>query len=573
MYELSINNKYHEIMTMIEQKPSNLEKAYYYSLIKRTDGLQKIMNKLKEQYTSFDYLQISNPKCYELAIYEFNNTCMRLLQNIVDDKDKEAGEKLKHLLSQAAARYSKAYNTIKDITNKDIDIQRMNEILLKHEEYYMKKDNQVKMSGTIYGDLFLIRQIAYDYYWFYKKNYLMMDWFSDVERMVTPYIKAVFCTYYPDEFQRNFQGKFLRTKVETYPIELLDVDMMVKHIKQKDLKSIALHYKVDSIDLSEGWDISVLFEDFCMSMKEYWNIWMIGQLETFSFLLSLCRLTTEQNTRIVKAFILLLTPSVEENINTIINNIYALSIYVKKHFDKNIGEYKDLLKLLINNNILLNLTTHKDAYPELIKTLSVLKDEELYNICCEEFDRIKDTTRRKMVWIYIYRNIFWEYDSNKWGNFIEENLNSSWNQEIFQFLYERKLLFDEKIKRYYIETFKAHTDNDRDICIYPDHKIEIIDDLIDLVLLGIVNENDIGFMKEYTYMNDYLKFIFEPQKFEYKNVKISDVMWCNFINSNLYREKLLEHKDEFWNKEEEKRIKLGFGTSFENRIAYKYLFD
>ena len=80
-------------------------------------------------------------------------------------------------------------------------------------------------------------------------------------------------------------------------------------------------------------------------------------------------------------------------------------------------------------------------------------------------------------------------------------------------------------------------------------------------------------MKEYTYMNDYLKFIFEPQKFEYKNVKISDVMWCNFINSNLYREKLLEHKDEFWNKEEEKRIKLGFGTSFENRIAYKYLFD
>ena len=477
------------------------------------------MNELKEQYTSFDYLQISNPKCYELAIYEFNNTCMRLLQNIVDDKDKEAGEKLKHLLSQAAARYSKAYNTIKDITNKDIDIQRMNEILLKHEEYYMKKDNQVKMSGTIYGDLFLIRQIAYDYYWFYKKNYLMMDWFSDVERMVTPYIKAVFCTYYPDEFQRNFQGKFLRTKVETYPIELLDVDMMVKHIKQKDLKSIALHYKVDSIDLSEGWDISVLFEDFCMSMKEYWNIWMIGQLETFSFLLSLCRLTTEQNTRIVKAFILLLTPSVEENINTIINNIYALSIYVKKHFDKNIGEYKDLLKLLI------------------------------------------------------YRNIFWEYDSNKWGNFIEENLNSSWNQEIFQFLYERKLLFDEKIKRYYIETFKAHTDNDRDICIYPDHKIEIIDDLIDLVLLGIVNENDIGFMKEYTYMNDYLKFIFEPQKFEYKNVKISDVMWCNFINSNLYREKLLEHKDEFWNKEEEKRIKLGFGTSFENRIAYKYLFD
>ena len=35
----------------------------------------------------------------------------------------------------------------------------------------------------------------------------------------------------------------------------------------------------------------------------------------------------------------------------------------------------------------------------------------------------------------------------------------------------------------------------------------------------------------------------------------------------------LEHKSEFWNKDEEKRITLGFGSSFENRVAYKYLFD
>ena len=50
-------------------------------------------------------------------------------------------------------------------------------------------------------------------------------------------------------------------------------------------------------------------------------------------------------------------------------------------------------------------------------------------------------------------------------------------------------------------------------------------------------------------------------------------MWCNFINSEKYRNLILKHRNEFWNKDEEKRIELGFGSSFENRVAYKYLFD
>ena len=67
-------------------------------------------------------------------------------------------------------------------------------------------------------------------------------------------------------------GGFVRTNVEVYPIELLDVDMIVKHIKEKNLKNITLYYKVDKITLSSEFDISVLFENFCLSMKEYWHL-------------------------------------------------------------------------------------------------------------------------------------------------------------------------------------------------------------------------------------------------------------------------------------------------------------
>lgn len=572
LYELSLHNKYHEIMERIEKEPISNVKAYYYSLIKYTDGLLKIMNDLKEKYGNFDYRNLSNQKCYELAIYEFNNTCVRSLSYWKSDPD--IYKKLNLLLDTAAAQYSKAYITLKEITNKNADIQEMNDILLNHEEYYMRKSDMFKSGGTIYGDLYKIRQIAYDYYLFYKKNHLMLDWFNNVTKMVMPYIKAIFCTYYPDEFQADKHGLFSRTYVEPYPIELVDIDMMIKHVKLKDLKRIVSHYKVESIKLFDEIDISLLFEDFCLSMKEYWNVRMIDQLESFSFLLSLCKLNKEQNTKIVKAFITLLTPSKKEGVRAITNNIEALCIYVEKHFDETIKDYIVLLDLLVNSDILLETTANLTKYPNLINVLSKIADKRIYIHCCKELDKMKDNPRNKTFFVFITRKILLKYDESKWSYWIKNNLKNNWNKEIFQFLYEKILTFDDKIKVYYKNEMEAYAKNNQTyIQTYPDHKTETINDLIILLLLGCVDEDNFGFMKKFTYMSDYLEFIFEPKTFDYKKVKISDMMWCNFINNKKYRKQILEHKNEFWNKEEEKRIEQGFGSSFENRIAYKYLFD
>ena len=571
LFELSLHNKYHEIMGKIEKEPSNSEKAYYYSLINKLNGLSDIMNDLKKQYESVDYRKFTNRDYYELAIFEFNNTCVRSLSYIKNDK--AIYERLNLLLDSAAARYSKAYKTIKDITNKNADIQEMNDLLLTHEEYYMKKSSMIKMGGTIYGGLFRIRQIAYDYYFFYKKNHLMLDWFNNVEKMVTPYIKAIFCTYYPDEFQAEKKGIFPRTHVEPYPMELVDVDMIVKHVKLKNLRNIISYYKVDTIELSDEIDISVLFEDFCLSMKEYWNISMIDQLESFSFLLSLCKLRKEQNIKIVKAFVSLLTPSENQNIRTVTNNINALWIYVEKHFDKTIKDYVDLLDLLVNSKIPLEATAHPSAYPNLIKNLSEIADKNIYVQCCDEIDRIEDN-RQKTYFVFVNRIILLKYGKKRWKIWIKENLSNNMEYEIFQLLYEKVLIFDEKIKDYYENRFQEYAKNSiAGVHTFPDSKVDAIDNLIILLLVGCANEADLDFMRDYTYMSDYLEFIFNPKSFDYRKIKISDYMWCKFINNEKYRNRILEHRNEFWNKDEEKRIVLGFGTPLENRVAYKYLFD
>ena len=571
LFNLSLQNKYYEIIDRIDNLPVSLEKAYYYSLIKYRNGLYDIYEDLKKQFESIDYLHLSNQQYYELAIYEFNNTCIRLLSYTQNDRD--IFNKLNLLLDSAAARYSNAYNTIKEITNKGADIQKMNNYLFLHEEYYMKKSTMLKIGGTNYGDLFKIRQIVYDYYFFYKKNYLMLDWFNNVEKMVTPYIKAIFCTYYPDEFQTDPIGLFSRTNVNPYPIELVDLDMIVKHIKIKNLKSIASHYKVDSIEISNKIDISLLFENFCLSMKKYYHLRMEEQLESFCFILSLCKLSKEQNKKIVKSFILLLGLIQNKNFELTAKIIHVLHIYVEKHFDKTIFEYNKLLVLLINAGILKVSGVNFYEYCNLVSILSEIADERIYKICCVEISKLSDFAQ-KVSFVFSNRMILLKYDCCEWINWIETNISDFEEREVFQFLYEKTLTFNEKVKRFYVNQFKTYGKNNiNGVLTIPDHRAKTINDLIVLVLLDYATEEDVSFMKEYMYLSDYLEFIFEPESFDYEKVKISDKMWCNFINSTKYRKKLLKQKDKFWNKDEEKRIELGFGSPFENRTAYKYLFE
>ena len=109
---------------------------------------------------------------------------------------------------------------------------------------------------------------------------------------------------------------------------------------------------------------------------------------------------------------------------------------------------------------------------------------------------------------------------------------------------------------------------------YPDYKAEIINDIVILLISGrIKNKKDIDFLKQYIDYSDYIKFIFEPDKFDYSKVDTANIMWCNFFNVDKYRNILLKHKSDYWNADKEKRIELGFGSSFEHRVVYKYLFE
>ncbi|MCH5194272.1 MAG: SIR2 family protein [Oscillospiraceae bacterium] len=576
LFVLSIQNRYTEIIDKLDECPASLEKAYYYSLIKYTDGLQEIMESVKKTIDTFDYNNLTSQQYYDLAVYEFNNICCRILNH--EPNNFEQRERLRLIIDNAATKQSSAYKVINDFTDKNTDnstIQKLNNILHNHEEYYMKKSTTIKMGGTIHGDLYKIQQEVYDYYLFYKMNHLMLDWFNNVENIVDPYIKAILCTYYPDEYQFSSNSLFGRTYTRPYPITYIDIDMIVKHVKLKNFQSWISYYKVFTIILDDKVDdIENLFENFCVSMRTYWNVNLVEQLEVFCLLLSLLELTKDKKQLILNAFIKLVTPDKNKYQTMLNNSLRAIWLFVQTHYDKNILEFRFLLKLLINKELIKSYTTGENYYLKLIKKLSDSADEEIYAICSDIINNAKNN-REKCYFTFVYSDILLTFNFDEGVKWILDNISDCCPEEVFYYLENKIISYNDTVKNYFQNYFSMFDNLEIDgVHSYPNNKKDSINNLIILLLIGCINKiDDIQFLKHYAKENDYLKFLFYPDSFDFSKITTADYMWCNIMNNDTYRDIILQHKLEFWTKNDEKRISLGLGNHFENRIVYKYLLE
>lgn len=217
----------------------------------------------------------------------------------------------------------------------------------------------------------------------------MLDWFNNVEKICEPYIKAILCTYYPDEYQFS-NNEIGRTQVEPYPINLIDIDMIVKHTKFKNFNSWISRYKVFKIQIDVSVDIVEIFENFCVSMRNFWNIYVDEHLKVFSKLISLVELTSDQKHRILKAYITLIEPDEIIGIGMLRNSLNAIWLYVQRHYDKSDSLYGRLLTLMVNNQLIKDTLDGTNAYEKLIEKLSDFADQNIYNACVKIINESKD---------------------------------------------------------------------------------------------------------------------------------------------------------------------------------------
>lgn len=569
LLNLSMIWAYPEIIKRFPSIKNDFEKAYYSLLIYKTENniCLDILSNIELEINLRDFKQLTPKDKYQIAILKFNQIAIGLLRY---QKQKEQLDNLGYFLDSVATE-NKTFECIKKIYNDNgKEINKLNNLLLKHEEYYMRKTTMTKYGGTIYGDLFKLQAIVYDYYYFYKKNYLMLDWFNNVSKMCEPYIKAILCTYYPDEYQ--FSNPALgRTQVKPYPLNLTDVNLIIRHVKYKDFISWLSYYKVFSLSLIDELNITEIFDNFCISIRSFWLTEYAEYINLFGKLLSLVELSKDERHQILLSFLKLVTPDYKISIKMLRNCLKALWLFADKHYNADESSYYQLLELLIDECLLTDPLDMRNDYINLIHILSSQADKKIYDKCCAIIDKC-DSERKKAYYPYVFKDILLKHEPTKWTKWIIDNLEHNWAEEVFDYLEKKIIPYNEVVSKYFEEKLKARKETPG-VILYPDNKSELVNSIVILHILGIIpNLDSMTYLKRYCTEYVYLDFLFNPGSFDYSSINTADYMWCNFINSNEYRDIILKHKSEFWTKENEKRIELGFGSSFENMIAYKYLF-
>ena len=233
-----------------------------------------------------------------------------------------------------------------------------------------------------------------------------------------------------------------------------------------------------------------------------------------------------------------------------------------------------MLTLLINEQILRDPLDGKTACEKLIEKLSINADKDIYMSCVDIIAKC-DNKRAKSYFTFVCRKILLQYDNDYWCEFIKSTINENGVSEIYTYIKSGVIVFDNKLKQHFDSVLTdCKKSKITGIFTFPDHQKNTIETLLILLLTEhIPTLNDIDFLRQYTDDSEFLDFLFNPDTFDYSKINTADYMWCNFINNDKYREIILKHKSEFWSDDNEKRIRLGFGSNFENKVAYKYLFD
>ena len=141
---------------------------------------------------------------------------------------------------------------------------------------------------------------------------------------------------------------------------------------------------------------------------------------------------------------------------------------------------------------------------------------------------------------------------------------------MFWLVYDNIIEMNEYVIDKYINIIESEIINRNGaIRTIPDHLQTSIELLIILHLLGKLK--DISFLEKYKEYSVFLKFIFEPDTFDYSGVDINNYMWMNFLKNKEYLDIILNHKNDIPIDKIKTAIINGSATEKEKKIMYRYL--
>lgn len=571
LFSFYLDYKYDDILNKINKIDDNELKIYYsylinYNEITNTEDYMHLLNKVKDKL-------LKNKSTYKLLIYEYNEIAFKKLKYLEVDDDYK---KVETIINQLPEKNKKAYGFMKEILfGGEKNLLRQKNLFEKCENTYVKNRNSTYW-GLPLVNLLEIQGMAYDYYFYFKLNNLTLDYFSNTRNYFKYYLKTILCTYWPEKNNKSDTWFGKGTELQEYEINRYDLDMFIRYTAPKELLEWIDKYKVKEIKLSNDLNNKVIitkFENLCGCIVSYYNRFMYDYLYSFSIIICKLNFNREEKTDIVKELLKLINVCKGEYNGLIVNILEPVYIICKEFIGENIEEFVQLLSNLIDYNVIKE-AENRGTINQLCKIYDLLSKYKTDCIYIAIEDILKNEmidTKEKLNCMFMLRKNLNDKQIKKYVQLLNSSKLENINYEnVFWLVYDNIIEMNEYIIDKYINIIESEIINRNGaIRTIPDHLQTSIELLIILHLLGKLK--DISFLEKYKEYSVFLKFIFEPDTFDYSGVDINNYMWVNFFKNKEYLDIILNHKNDIPIDKIKTAIINGSATEKEKKIMYRYL--
>lgn len=558
-FELYIDNDYTNLWEFIQTSSDTSAKIYYYHFFRKSiNEIKDIIKTEASLIENEDYVGIilHKMRAFLASISFFNRQ---------PSKRKE----LEQLFDTVPIRYRGAIGYVNSLFKSVAEnIVKMDKIAEEQEKRYERNSNTI-YSGFSYTKIWEMQRYAYDYYFFFKKNYLPLDYFADPQNYLNYYLKTILCSYSPVLPEDN-EGFFVKTDRRHYPLNEYDFDIIIKYVKPKTLMEMLENYSVQFLEVGKEVDIIKKYLNLCESVAKFRYDEWINQLYNYNVVICIMELDNECKKKLFNAFCGMYIDVVKQCPNMAERLLEPLNYLIRNMSVEGVENIKaDLLDTLLLEGIYDVLKERKSGMlSKIIKLLSPNVKEETTERIIHEINHITEKNK-KIEKIFMLRFIF---PKELYSDYLSDNIESINSESLFYLVTENRISYNDSVFQKFLQTIENEVKSRKEnsgVYSYPDQLSPAIEECIILKLINF--DIDITKLRPYAEFSEPLQFMLEPEEFDYSKINTNNYMWQNLIYSPMYKQYFLEHKKELLSDDLRKIFDLGLDTRDQQKIVYGLL--
>ena len=569
LFQLYLDNDFGKLLTRTAASGNISAQIYYARFFGIGDSeISDLIAKEAAAAKSEDYISILLHKTRaRLALLHFYSP------------QEERASELHQLFSTAPAKYADALGRLRSIFESSANDMRKMEALLEKQEKRYEFSSHTWHSGHSFIHLWELQAYAYDYYFFFKENFLPFDGFSDPENYLSCYLKAILCSYSPAAFKAPEPDIILKTDRRPWPLTEIDLDMFIKYMPPKALKSALNNYSVQSLKTDGSFDIMRKYQNLCAGYSHFHNRSWAKYM--FSFHILLCRLEMEEADRaeLLRCFVSMLRETAD-SCPGMIEDLFEPLEYLVQNFktfcaDQSGNLFNRLYGDLLDGLLLPQVRTaveamHSTGLSRILRILAPYRKPETVARIMTEIDTAGSDEQK----IRIIAQLWTLLPAEQYTDFLTRHMRLLRTDDLFRLTVGKIIPFSSSVFQLFLQIIAQEGKQRKKAAgmrTYPDHLAACINYCIILKLLGF--DIDISALAPYAKYSKCLQFILDPERFDYSQVDTAYYMWQNLIWSREYQSYFVKHSRELLSEDLKKLFKMGTETRAQQKVVYGLLLD